>query len=500
MADGVLDGGRTRSAAAASAEPAGAWPLLGHAPALIRDPLGFVERAYRQGPVVRIRLGRTPAYLVNDGEEIRRILLPEASDYDKGFQFDKLRVLIGDGVGTSVGLKHRRQRRLLRPAFDHSRVPEYVDEMVRCATAEVDSWPPGARIDAVAVLRRLIMTIVCRSMFGSASPACSEILRSLPTLLGGVGLRALLPFSLVERAPTPANRRFEEARARLHGAVDRVIAEHRAAAADQPDSGPDSGPNRAPGRDLLALLLEAVDEDDGSAMTDAQAHDEVMTILLAGTETAAGALSWALYLISRDPALQAAVQAEVDALGLAARTGRAAGPAAGAASVTAADLSTLPLMRRVLSEVLRLYPPGWVLGRRPVRDTVLGGVAIPAGTQLLLNFFGLHHDPQVYPQPGRFRPDRWLPDGPATVDPDLLRTHYLPFGTGAHGCVGDAYAWTEMLVVLVTVFTRFTLHPVPGRVARPVARTTLHPDVVPLALEPRRYAASSGSNPYRPVS
>ena len=459
-----------RADRAGPAKPTAAWPLLGHAPALLGDPLGFVTRAYAQGPVVRIRLGRTPAYLVNDAEAIRRILVPDAADFDKGFQFDKLRVLIGDGVGTSTGAKHRRQRRLLRPVFDHGRVAGYVEEMARCTAAEVDGWPPGGRIDACAVARRLTMTIVSRSMFGSASPACAEILRSLPTLLGGIGLRALLPFDLLERLPTPANRRFEQARGRLHEAVDQLIAEHRATARAQ------DPPGGGGAQDLLALVLAAVDEEDGDGMTDAQAHDEVMTILLAGTETAAGALAWALHLISGDPALQSAVQAEVDALGPAART---------PAGVRSADLAGLPLIRRVLSEVLRLYPSGWVLGRRPIRDVTIAGAEIPAGTQLLLNFYGLHRDPRVFAEPARFEPDRWLPDGPAAVDPDSLRAHFLPFGTGPRGCAGEAYSWAEMSVVLAMVFSRYTIHPVPGCRVRPVARTTLHPGVVPLVLEPR---------------
>ena len=449
----------------AAAAPAGAWPLLGHAPALLRDPLGFLGRAYGCGPVVRIRLGRAPAHLVNDAAAIRRILVADAAGYDKGFQFDKLRVLIGDGVGTSTGARHRRQRALMRPAFDHGRVAGYLAEMSRSTVAEVDAWPPGTGIEAGAVLRRLTMTIVCRSMFGSDSPAGAEVLRSLPALLGGVGLRALLPFDLLERLPVPANRRFDQARARLHAAVDLVIGEHRA---HQAAGGY--------GDDLLAMLLASVDEDDGSGMTDAQAHDEVMTILLAGTETAAGALAWALHLVSRDPALQAAVQAEVDAVEPSVR--RPAG-------VTAAHLAQLSLLRRVLTEALRLYPPGWVLGRRPVRDTELAGVRVDAGTQLLLNFYGLHRDPGVFPDPDLFAPDRWSPGDRRAADPELVRTHYLPFGVGSRGCVGEAFAWSEMLVVLTVVFSRFTVRPVPGSVVTPVARTTLHPRVLPLTLEPR---------------
>lgn len=446
---------------------AGAWPLLGHAGALLRDPLGFLEKAYGLGDVVVLRLGPKPAYLVNGSEPLRRILTTDAALYDKGFQFDKLRDLIGDGVGSSTGAKHRRQRRLMRPAFDHAHVYGYVDIMSQCAKTAADSWRGGAQIDAGAEMRSLAMTAISRAIFGVAdrpdpaeaqradSAVQAEVLSSLTVVLGGVGRRAILPLGPLERAPLPGNLRFNQAQSALHALVDRMIVGHRAAQRDGAEAG-----------GLLDTLLAAVDED-GTGMSDQQVHDEVMTVLLAGSETSAGTLAWLLHILSHDADLQRAVQQEVDTL-LAGRSPRAD------------DLVSLPLSRRVVSEVLRSYPPSWLLGRRPLQPVEIAGAPIPAGAQVLLNFYGLHRDPHAYPDPGRFDPDRWR-----TPDPEVLRGYFMPFGNGPHVCVGDGFAWSLILATLAVIVSQYTVKPVPGSVVRPVARTTLHPGVVPLTFEPR---------------
>jgi len=442
----------------------GAWPLLGHAGALLRDPLGFLERVYPLGATAALRLGPKPACLVNGSEPLRRILVADAASYDKGFQFDQLRTLIGDGVGTSGGAKHRRQRRLMRPAFDHRHVESYVELMAQSAARAADGWRAAQRsdIDAGHEMRVLAMTVITRAMSGAVhgpgtEPAeVREVLGSLPVLLSGVGRRALLPIALLNNAPTPGNRRFLRAQSGLHALADRMVADHRGR----------QGADASADGSLLSALLDAVDED-GTGMTDGQAHDELMTVLLAGTETSAGTLAWLLHVLARDPELQRAVQQEADA-------------ALGGRLPAAADLSSLPLTRRVVSEVLRLYPPSWILGRRPIQDVEIAGAPVRAGTQVLLNFYGLHRDPQAYPDPGRFDPDRWI-----DPDPELLRDYYLPFGLGPHVCVGDGFAWSLILTTVAVIASRYTVRPVPGSVVKPVARTTLHPGVVPLTLEPR---------------
>jgi cytochrome P450 len=441
----------------------GAWPLLGHAGSLLRDPLGFLESVYALGDVVVLRLGPKPAYLVNGSEPLRRILVADAQYYDKGFQINALRALIGDGIGTSVGPKHRRQRRLMRPAFDHAHVRGYVDTMARCATAEADTWRDGRAIDAGREMRRLAMTAIIVAVLGVAEGGAlpsdtevqAEVLTSLSVVLAGVGRRAILPLGQLERVPTPGNLRFNRAHVALHSAVGRMVADHRA---EQRGGAGNGG--------LLDTLLAAVDED-GTGMSDQQVHDEVMTVLLAGSETSAGTLAWLLHILSGDLDLQRAVQEEVDAV-LAGRMPQAD------------DLSSLPLARRVVSEVLRLYPASWLLGRRSLQEVEIAGVPVPTRAQVLLNFYGVHRDPRAYPDPNRFDPDRWL-----APDPEVVRTHYFPFGMGPHVCIGEGFAWSLIMTTLAVVASQYTVRPVPGSVVRPVARTTLHPGVVPLTFEPR---------------
>lgn len=450
-------------------------PVVGHAAALLRDPLGFLERAYPLGDVVLLRLGPKPAYLVNGSEPLRRILVADAPYYDKGFQIENLRALIGDGIGTSVGPKHRRQRRLMRPAFDHAHVEGYVGIMAQCASQTADTWRGGRTFDAGREMRLLAMTSIIRAVLGVAdrpgtvgalqtdAEAQAGVVAALSVVLAGVGRRAILPLALLDRPPTPGNLRFNRAHDYLHAMVERMVTEHRAA--QRENAGAERG-GEVGAAGLLDTLLAAVDED-GVGMTDQQVHDEVMTVLLAGSETSAGTLGWLLHILSRDLDLQRAVQQEVDTV-LAGRTPQAA------------DLKSLPLMRRVISEALRLYPASWLLGRRPLQEVEIAGVPVPPRVQVLLNFYGLHRDPQAYPDPNRFDPDRWI-----DPDPEVLRSHYLPFGMGPHVCIGEGFAWSLITTTLAVIASQYTIKPVPGAVVRPVARTTLHPGVVPLTVEPR---------------
>jgi pentalenene oxygenase len=192
-----------------------------------------------------------------------------------------------------------------------------------------------------------------------------------------------------------------------------------------------------------------------------------MTVLLAGTETTAGTLAWLMHVLAGDPALQREVQREADEV----LAGRAP---------TAADLGALAFTRCVATEVLRLYPAGWILGRRPFEDVQIAGTTVPAGSQVLLNFYGLHRDARMYADPDRFDPGRWRGAGAGPPRP-----HFLPFGLGPHTCLGEDFAMSQILATAAVVASRCTVRPVPGAVVRPVARTTLHPGVVPLIVEER---------------
>jgi cytochrome P450 len=435
---------------------AGAWPLLGHAPALLRDPLALLAEAGRVAPISLVRLGPAPAYVVTGPEPVRQVLIPDASEYDKGFQFDVLRRLIGDGVGTSRGAKHRRNKRMLRPTFDRTSSQRHALDMTPQIERFLDAaWEPEAggvrEVDAALDMRVLSMRLITRSMSGSEL-AADGVMRALPALLSGIGRRALFPVRALDLLPTPGNRRFDRSLRQVHAVADEMVARERARAA--------RGAAAPATSSMLAALLAAVDEE-GAGMTDEQAHDEIMTLLLAGTETTAGVMGWCLHVLAQDSELQQRLRLEL-------------ADVTGGGRLEPAGMRRLELAERVVKEVLRLYPPGWLVGRRAVRETRLGATRIPAGSQVLLNFYGLQRDPVAFPDPDAFDPDRWK-----RPDPDVS-AHYLPFGGGPRGCLGEWYGLAEIFCVLGAVLPRYRLESVPHVRVRPVARTTLHPDTVPL--------------------
>ena len=445
----------------------GAWPLLGHAPALLRDPLALLAEAGRTGPLTVVRLGPVAAYVVTGPDLVRQVLVTDAARYDKGFQFDALRRLIGDGVGTSRGAKHRRNKRMLRPAFDRTSSRVHARNMTPQIEGFLDAqWDPAADpdgrtapdgrpvIDAAVDLRVLSMRLITNSMSGSEL-AADEVMRALPGLLSGIGRRALLPVRALDLVPTPGNRRFDRSLRRVHAVADDMVARERERAAH--------GDAAAGGGSSLAAWLAAVDED-GTGMTDEQAHDEIMTLLLAGTETTAGVMAWCLYVLARDSELQQRVRLEI-------------ADVTGGKRLEPADMRRLELAERVVKEVLRLYPPGWLIGRRAMEETRLGNTRIPAGSQVLVNFYALQRDPAAFHDPDAFDPDRWK-----SLDQAAVAPYYLPFGSGPRVCLGEMYGMAEIFCVLCAILARYRLEPVPGTTVRPVARTTLHPDTVPLRL------------------
>jgi len=244
--------------------------------------------------------------------------------------------------------------------------------------------------------------------------------------------------------PTTASRRYREALRTLYALVDRMIADRRRAA-----------PGRA---DFLTKLLAARDEDDGSTMSDRQVRDEVLTLFFAGHETTAVAVTWALFMLSEHPAVQARVDEEVKALG-----GRVP---------TAADLPKLPYLLRVLKETIRLYPPAPMFDRIAKEDVEIMGYAVPRGTNIFLLPYAQHRRADLFPDPERFDPDRFLHE----VEERRPRLAYLPFGAGPRVCVGMHFSLMEAQLALAMITQRVTLTPLPGQVVRPGNLASLRPD------------------------
>ncbi|MEU4093297.1 cytochrome P450 [Streptomyces sp. NPDC026673] len=457
----------TAPTAAASDAPAhrraptapGALPLLGHGPALLRRPLEFLGSLPAAGPVVRVRLGALPAYVVNDADLVRAVLVGEAGRFDQGVLIEKVRPLLGSGVGTADGAEHRRLRRLMQPAFHRDRIARYAATMTAVAAERTALWRPGETLRADEEMNALALTTVARALFSSdpGADAVTEVRRSLPLVLDEIPRRSMLPDALL-RLPTPANRRFDRAVRRLRAATRHVVA---AARADGSDRG-----------DLLSVLLLTADEATGERLTDDQVHDQLVNMLVAGTETTGATLAWIFHELARHPVVEQRLHEETDRV----LAGRAA---------VFEDIPRLSYTLRVVREALRRYAP-WIILRHSPGEVILGDVLVPAGAAVLFSPYVLHHQPRLHPDPLAFDPDRWLPERAAR----LPKGASIPFGAGGRQCPGNVFALTQAVLQVATIAARWRLRPADGgpRVRELARGAVVHPTAMPMRCLPRERA------------
>src|SRR5712692_10503527 len=411
------------------------------------DPLAFVSRMAREpGDLVYYRLWRQDVFLAKHPDLIRDVLVTNQHDYAKGAGLQWAKRFLGEGLLTSEGELHTRQRRLAQPAFHRQRIGSYAAVMADYAARSGEGRREGALFDMHAEMMALTLAVaaktLCDADVGSEAAVIGEALTDVLSLFP----RFVLPFAgLLHRLPLPATRRFERARARLDGVVYRMIEDRRR-------SGEDRG-------DLLSMLLMARDEEgDGGRMSDAQLRDEVMTLFLAGHETTANALSWTWYLLARNPEAEARLHEEIDTV-------------LGGRRPVFEDLPRLRYAEMVLAESMRLYPPAWGLGRRSLRDQVLGGIAIPVDALVLMSPYLVQRDPRFFPEPLRFDPTRFTPEAKASRP----KFAYFPFGGGARQCIGEPFAWMEGVLILSTIAQGWRLRLLPGHRVEPQALITLRP-------------------------
>lgn len=424
-------------------------PLWGNMRGFQRAPLGFMREAARHGDVVRYRMAHMTWYQVNHPEGVRRVLQERNHDYGKGTLTARvLRPVLGDGLFISEGDMWLRQRRLMQPVFHRRSVAAFGELMTAAALETLERWEPLARrgepFDAQAEMTRLTLEIVTAALFSSHVGDEREAVSSaISTLVEDVSYRFEVPFYPPLSVPTPRNRRMRAALRTLDAAVYRIIEEHR---------------EREDASDLLALLMTARDPETGEAMSDKQLRDEVITLFIAGHETTANALTWAWYLLARNPEVETRLRAELDA-----ELGN--GPPA------MADLPALPYTRMVLDETLRLYPPAWITNRQALVDDEILGYRIPAGAIVMLSPYVLHRHPHLWERPDEFDPERFSPERSV----GRPRFAYFPFGGGPRQCIGKTMALTEAQLVLATIARRYRLRLVADRPVEPLALATLRP-------------------------
>ena len=420
--------------------------LSGHLRDFRADRLNFFARCARDyGDIVAIRFGPRRVYLVSHPRDIEEVLVHRARDFMKHFALRLNPAVLGNGLLTSEGDFWLRQRRLIQPAFQRSRLTGYVPDMAAAAGTVLGSWSAGETRDIPTEMMRLTLMIAAKTLFGAdVGEEARDVGAALEVLMERFRTRFASMFWLPSWLPTPGKIRFDRAVRRLDEIIYRFIHQRRQSREQKPD--------------LLSILLNARDEDDGSRMTDRQLRDEAMTLFLAGHETTALTLTWTWYLLAENPRVQEKLAAEVDAV-LGGRT-----PAAD-------DLPRLKYAELVIQESMRVLPAIYTIGREALRDCEVGGYRVPKGTTLLMSQWIVHRDGRFFEQPLEFRPERWTEDRIR----ELPRFAYFPFGGGPRQCIGNTFALMEAVLVLAMIAQRYRCTLLPGHPVEPLPTFTLRP-------------------------
>ncbi len=420
-------------------------PLFGVFPEFRKDPpLFLLNVARHHGDVAFFKMGSQKFYLLNRPEFVQDVLVTHNGKFQKSRIMQRAKVLLGEGLLTSEGQFHLRQRRLVQPAFHRQRIAGYAAAMVECAERSAARWTSGETRDISEEMMRLTLAIVAQTLFGAeVEEDADEIGRAMTDVLGMFNMM-LIPFTeFLQKMPLPSMRRFERARAFLDRKIYSILNERR-------QSGDDRG-------DLLSMLLLAQDEQgDGGGMTDTQVRDEALTLFMAGHETTANALTWTWYLLSQHPDVERRLHEELRSV--------LAGGAPG--------FDNLPQLRyteMVFAESMRLYPPAWALSRLAMQDHEIAGYHIPAGSLCMLSPYVMHRNPEYFPDPERFDPERWTPD----AKDRRPKFSYFPFGGGPRMCIGERFAWTEGVLLLATIGQRWRMRLEPAQRVAHRAQITL---------------------------
>lgn len=406
-----------------------------------RGRVGFLQNmAQRYGDICYFAIGSQQAYLLNHPDLIKEVLITKSENFIKGSALQRSKQLLGEGLLTSEGESHRRQRRLAQPAFHRSRIEAYAKVMTEYTARTIASWRDGQTLDLAEEMMALTLAIVGKTLFdadieaeaGEVGQAITGMLQATDTSSVSsivIDLLKKLPVAR-KRSGAKARAKFESARARLDKLIYRLIEERRRSG--------DRG-------DLLSMLLLAQDEDDGGRMSDLQLRDEAMTIFMTGHETTAVTLAWTFYLLAQHPEIEAKLHHEIAEV-LEQRV------------PTMADLARLPYAEMVLCESMRLYPPAWALQRTALQDCEIGGYVVPQGSQVLMSQYVMHHDARYFPDPERFDPGRWTKEA-REARPQFS---YFPFGGGLRRCIGDAFAMMEATLLLTQLAGEWQMRLEPG--------------------------------------
>lgn len=407
--------------------------MLGILHELHKSPVELIRMMASYGDVAYARIGATRTYFVSSPAMIEEVLMGRHRDVTKDIATRALMPLIGAGLLTSDGEPWRKQRKLAAPPLQPKRIASYAETMVASAQRMAASFRDCEVRDIGDDMSKVTLDIVGRTLLGfDPRREAEQISRVLDDTMRYFNLEMRTPLGMLPaNILTPARRKVRDGRKELEAILLRIIGRCRR-------SDPESASY------FLARLVHARD-DDGEAMSDRQLIDEALTMLMAGHETTALTLTYALYLLSEHPAALARARTEIEEQ-LAGRPAQLA------------DVPRLRFIDAVIRESLRLYPPAYAIGREVAQPIELGGYELPRGAQMFLSQCVVHRDPRYYDDPNDFKPERWF-------DPrmdDLPRFAYFPFGGGPRVCIGNHFAMLEAALVLTTLLQSVELQTVPG--------------------------------------
>lgn len=424
------------------------------------DPIGmFMNMLEAHGDICEVKVGHLRGVFVFDPTAVERVLVTNYKNYKtkESRSYGPLQRFLGEGLVTSEGELHLKQRRMLQPAFHRERIAGFFGAMHRHAEQLVDQWRgpshAGAFIDVSARVCEMTLAIIGETMFDAdLRPEGARIAQAVRAVASRFHWTSTTLLPLAELWPTEKNLEARAAKRYLDEQVHALIARRR---------------SRPPGDDLLGLLLQASEADQ---VSDAVMGDEVLSMVVAGHETTAVALGWILWLLATHPLVLEAVEAELEQV-------------LGDRPITLEDTRALPVLTRTINEVLRLYPAVWALAREAAEPDELCGYPIAAGTRVFFSPFAVHRHPRHWENPEGFDPDRFLPERAA----GRAKFAYFPFSGGQRKCIGDQFTMLELITVLATVLRAYRFELQEGYQAVPAPNVTLPMrEGLPMRLLPRK--------------
>lgn len=411
--------------------------VLGKAREMLRDPLDLLVTTWQRfGDVSRLKLGPNVVYFIVHPDAIQHVLVNNTRNYVRDeVAFREVEGLLGKGLITLDGEDWRQRRKLMQPAFLQQKLNAMTADMVTEVKAMLDRFAQvkasGTPLDVAEETGHLALDVVNRCLLRTNVEDAAAFLDAMPHLLTTIAHRSRTLLRVPDAVPTPMNQRYRKA----VQTVDRIVVDTIRARRAETERG----------HDLLSILMEAKDEDTGEGLSDAELRNEVVTLMIAGHETTAVGLSWALYLLSKYPGVRRQVRAEVERV-------------LGGREPTVSDLAQLTLTRAVIEESMRLYPPAVLMFRKAVGEDTISGFRIPAGGAIWMSPYVTHRHPAFWPNPQGFEPKRFLPE-------EAKKQHacaYFPFGAGPRKCIGYMFAMMEMQIALAMLLQRYTVDLVAG--------------------------------------